>query len=211
MNKLLRILCSIFIFIAIIFKSADAYAKADMLNGVVVSNSPKGGYEVVLETTAPANYTVKKISNDKIILKIKNITPSNNLNARYSETTNLEHVIIKPILGGTIIEIAGLNAILSDIKLLGGIKKSSGLFGKILVLIGLICAICILKKRKRNEYSAKISIADEESQILKVTFERKGALIAKGTGAKRTQTNPADNVRKVKFNDENILRELNIR
>lgn len=210
MNKLLRILCSVFIFIAFVFNASHAYAKADMLNSVVVSDSPNGGYNIVLGTSTPAKYSIQKMSANKIILKINNTVPSSNISAISQNASNLEHVIIKPDASGTIIEISGANASKSSINLLGGVKKSSSIIWQIFLLLTIIGVALQLKKKKRKEYSTKISIAEEENQILKVSFERKGGLIARGTGAKRAISSH-QNVRKVTFENDSKIRELNIR
>ena len=209
MNKLLSFLCSVFIFIAMILQASGVYAN-EILESVTVSDAHNGGYNIILGNKKPAQYNIKQISENRIIIKIKNITPSNEISTKYTNASNLEHVIIKPVFGGTVIEISGKNADKSSINLLGGIKKSSNVFWGIFLLIPLAIFAFIVKKRSRKEFKATIHIADEENQILKVSFERKGGLIAQGTGAKRIPAN-RKNVRKVVFNNTDTIRELNLR
>ncbi len=209
MNKLLSFLCFVFIFIAMIFQASGVYAN-EILESVTVSDAENGGYNITLGNQKPAQYDIRQISEDKIIIKINNITPSKDISTKYSNASSLEHVIIKPVFGGTVIEISGENAGKSSINLLGGIKKSSNVFWGIFLLIPLVAFVFIQKKSNRKEFKTTIRIADEENQILKVSFERKGGLIAKGTGAKSISTS-RQNVRKVVFSDIDTIKELNLR
>lgn len=211
MNKLLRIICSVFIFIAMVFQGAGVYAKNAALSSITISDNANTGYNVVLNIDKPIRYETGKLSNDKIILKIKNTSPAQNMNTLYQNASNLDHVMVKSFANNTIIEINGLAAAQSNIVLTNGTAKSPHFLWQIalLLIIGIV-ALC-LRRNSHKRYSTIISIADEESNILKVAFERKGGLIAKGTGTKRVQSKPATNVRKVTFDDENIMRELNIR
>ena len=206
MDKLLRILCSVSIFIAIVFNASYVCAKENVLSSVTVSSGENGSYEIILGTSKPAKYTIKQISNDKIILNLKNTTTSNMVDTVYKNAENLEHVIIKPSAGETTIEIMGENSANSNITLTGGVAKTNSFLWQIFLLLGIVGVGFMAKKRNRREYSTKISIADEENKILKVEFERKGGLIARGTSTKQHH-----NVRKVAFENGNTIRELNLR
>ncbi|MCR4880998.1 MAG: hypothetical protein K6A44_03490 [bacterium] len=211
MDKLRLVLCSVFIFIAIVISGSKVYAKNGIINSVVISDSKNYGYEIKLNTDKKAFYSQKNLSDDKIILEVKGLTVSQKTETIYQNASNLEHVIIKPILNGTVIEISGKNAAKSSLVSPNGIAKAPAhtplkIFSAI--LIG--AALLMLKRRKQNKFSTKISVADEENKILKVAFERKGGLIARSTGIKRMPIQPA-NVRKVSFEETSTIRELNLK
>ena len=211
MDKLRLVLCSVFIFIAIVISGSKVYAKNGSLNSVVISDSKNSGYEIKLNTNKKAFYDQKTLSNDKIILEVRGLTTSPQTEAIYQNASNLEHVIIKPVLNGTVIEISGKNAAKSSVVSSNGIAKTPAHSPlKIFFAILAGAALLTLKRRKQNKFSTKISVADEENKILKVAFERKGGLIARSTGIKRMPVQPA-NVRKVTFEENSTIRELNLK
>ena len=65
MNRLLSFLCSIFIFIAMIFQGGNVYAKNATLNSITISDNQNFGYNIVLNIDKAAQYKSQKISNNK--------------------------------------------------------------------------------------------------------------------------------------------------
>ena len=147
MNKLLRILCSAFIFIAMILQGTNVYAKDGILNGIKIYDRANSGYEVTLDVNKPSTYIQKTISKDKILIKIQNTKPSKNLTTSYKNASNLGHVMLKTSSSGTIIEISGTNASDSSIIFPNGISKSNSMFWQIFLLFIISGAVISFKKR----------------------------------------------------------------
>ena len=211
MRVLKYFLYPIFIFIAIVIGSSKTYAQTGMLEAITISDKEDSGYDIIINADKPASYSLLKIQNNKIIIKLNNLYISNDTDAIYKNPSGLEHVIIKPAFNGSTIEIMGKNAANSILDFPNGtISKGNNPLLRVLGLL-LVTIIAIrMKKRKRKEFRSKISIVDEENKILKVAFERKGGLIEKGTGTKNIMVQ-TQNAKKVPFENTETLREYNVR
>lgn len=212
MNKLQSILCSVFIFIAIVINAPETYAKNVLLDGVIISGNPNEGYDVILDTKNQVKYTTQKISDNKIILNLKNMTPTSDAKAIYKNAVGLEYVLIKPSFNGTTIEISGQNTVNNEVLFpQNSIPYKENNWGYAVGGFALLLGILgLLKTKKNRQFSAKISVVDEENKILKVALESKDGLIVRPQGAKRLQPQK-QNIRKVNFDRDYDFKTVKIK
>ena len=182
-----------------------------MLNSVeFLSNS--NGYEIMINAGKKINIEKKIISDNKIIIKLKNTTTNGSAKTIYNNANNIKNVIIKPINSDLLIEVNGNNIAKGNILLNNQpIKEHQNncniqtILAILLVTITGIIAKIKISKRKKLSVIIQKSKEDMENKILKVAFDRRQGLVAQGTGMQQTFRNKTIsqyNVRRVDFNNE---------
>ena len=73
-----------------------ASAAENYLNTVVLEEG-ENGYNISLRSDLPAKVKKTIISNDKILLTLKGISISNNVNTLYKNTSNANNIIVEPV------------------------------------------------------------------------------------------------------------------
>ena len=179
MNKLhliIKTFCTM-IFIVAILSSPKTNAQTVTLNNLeFISHS--NGYQIMLNTNKKVNLHKQIISNDKILINLKNTSADKNINTIYKNTNNITNVIIKPESKNLQIEINGKNIANNEIFLNNQPVKetsSTGFIQICLMLLGIIIAGIMVKLRlsKKHQYSIIIKKSKEDMDSRSIIIKRR--------------------------------------